>query len=66
MKKFLAVALAAVALFGIASLGNNAYALETVVIKQMTGNVVSADEESVITLKGQKEKGGIYYSGVRI
>jgi hypothetical protein len=66
MKKFLAVALAAVVLFGIASLGNNAHALETVVIKQMTGNVVSADEESVITLKGQKEKGGIYYSGVRI
>lgn len=66
MKKFLAVAVAALALFGVVNFGNNVYALETVVIKQTTGNVVSADEESTITLKGQKEKGGIYYTGIRL
>lgn len=63
MKKLLILALAACAFFNVAAAPSS---FETVVIKQMEGNVICADAESVITLKGQRHSDGVYYSNVLV
>ena len=67
MKKFIAAALAALAVFGMMTAREKeARAFEITTIKEVCGNVVSADALSKITLKGQKESGGGYYTNIRI
>lgn len=67
MKKFIAAALAALAVFGMMTAREKeSRAFEITTIKEVCGNVVSADALSKITLKGQKESGGGYYTNIRI
>lgn len=67
MKKFLVIAIAALMTLGIVFFGSSdASAFETITIKEMEGNVVAADQNNKILLKGQREKDGIYYTNVRI
>lgn len=67
MKKIIAITLAALTMLGIITFGaKDAAAFEIETIKEVSGNIISADKTSKVILKGQSESQGGFYTNIRL